>query len=398
MINSKVDELADQLIDWRRHLHQYPELSFEEYETSNYVYDELNSFGGLELSRPTKTSVMARLIGEKPGKVVAIRADMDALPITEETDISFVSKKEGVMHACGHDAHTAMLLGAAKVLVDMKDEIEGEVRFIFQHAEELFPGGASEMVKAGVMNGVDQIICAHVRSTLETGKIGAIAGPVLASPDTFAIDVLGRGGHAAKPHQNIDSVVIAAQVVINLQQIASRNIDPIDDIVLSVTQLHGGTADNITPDSVKIGGTVRSYDPQLRKEVPLMIEKIVKGITEAHGADYTFSYKEGYKSVINDEEVTQAVKGVVTDLYGSEALADITRGMGGEDFSAYLQESPGCFFYLGAGHKDESENYPHHHPKFKINEEVLPIGVNMHVNAVMKLLKEVAKDDATVKA
>ncbi|AOV08636.1 amidohydrolase [Sporosarcina ureilytica] len=387
IVSVMVDKISEKLIYWRRHLHQYPELSFEEVETSDFIYSELSSFGGLELSRPTKTSVMARLIGKKPGKTIALRADTDALPIVEENDLSFSSKKHGVMHACGHDAHTAMLLGAAKVLVNMKEEIEGEVRFIFQHAEELFPGGASELVNAGVMENVDQIICAHVRSTLETGKVGVISGPVLASPDSFSISVIGSGGHAAKPHQNIDSVIIAAQVVTNLQQIVSRQIDPIEDVVLSVTQIHGGSADNVTPGVVKISGTVRSFNPQLRTEIPERMEKIIKGVTEAHGASYKFNYSEGYMPVINDPKVTQVVKDVIVDLYGSNALADIQRGMGGEDFSAYLTKAPGCFYYLGAGEIDSQKNFPHHHPQFKINEEVLPIGVNTHVNTVMKLLK-----------
>ncbi|AMQ04969.1 amidohydrolase [Sporosarcina psychrophila] len=385
-ISTAVAQIEDKLISWRRYLHQNPELSFEEVETSNFVYSELESFGGLEITRPTKTSVMARLIGSKTGKVIAIRADMDALPIDEDNELDFISKTPGVMHACGHDAHTAMLLGTAKILVDMKDSIKGEVRFIFQHAEELFPGGAQQMVDAGVMENVDQIICAHVRSNMVTGKLGVIAGPVLSSPDSFSIKVIGSGGHAAKPHQNIDSVIIAAQVVTNLQQIVSRYIDPIDDVVLSVTQIHGGTADNVTPGVVEIGGTVRSFDPKLREEIPVEMERIIKGITEAHRATYEIEYKNGYRPVINDEQVTEVVKNTVIELYGVDALDDIRRGMGGEDFSAYLQKAPGCFFYLGAGEEDMEKNYPHHHPKFKVKEEALPIGVNVLLNITWKLL------------
>ena len=387
-IVSAVPQVKDQLISWRRYLHQNPELSFEEVETSKYVYSELKSFGGLEITRPTKTSVMARLIGSQPGKVIAIRADMDALPIVEDNDLDFISKTPGVMHACGHDAHTAMLLGVAKILVDVKDSIKGEVRFIFQHAEELYPGGAQQMVDAGVMENVDQIICTHVRSNMVTGKLGVLAGPVLSSPDSFSIKVIGSGGHAAKPHQNIDSVVIAAQVVTNLQQIVSRYIDPIDDVVLSVTQIHGGTADNVTPGVVDIRGTVRSFDPKLRKEIPIEMERIIKGITEAHRATYEFEYTNGYRPVINDAQVTEVVKNAVIDLYGSGALEEVRRGMGAEDFSAYLQKAPGCFFYLGAGEEDMEKNYPHHHPKFKINEEALPIGVTVLLKAVQQLLSK----------
>ncbi|MFJ7936698.1 amidohydrolase [Sporosarcina sp. NPDC096371] len=385
-MSGAVVQVEDKLISWRRYLHQNPELSFEEIETSNFVYSELLSFGGLEITRPTKTSVMARLIGAQPGKVIAIRADMDALPIEEDNELEFKSKKTGVMHACGHDAHTAMLLGTAKILADMKESIKGEVRFIFQHAEELFPGGAQQMVDAGVMDNVDQIICTHVRSNMVTGQLGVLAGPVLASPDSFSIKVIGSGGHAAKPHQNIDSVIIAAQVVTNLQQIVSRYIDPIDDVVLSVTQIHGGTADNVTPGVVEISGTVRTFDQRLREEIPLEMERIVKGITEAHRAAYEIEYRNGYRPVINDEEVTEVVKNTVIDLYGADALDKIRRGMGGEDFSAYLQKAPGCFFYLGVGEENMEKNYPHHHPKFNVNEEALTIGVNVLLNVVQNLM------------
>lgn len=385
-IGNEVAMIKEKLISWRRHLHEYPELSFEEVETSEFIYSQLKKHRELELFRPTKTSVMARIIGNEPGKVIAIRADLDALPIIEDNDLLFKSKNHGVMHACGHDAHTAMLLGVAEILVGLKEQIKGEVRLIFQHAEELPPGGAQQMVDAGVMENVDQIICAHVRSTMEIGKVGVLAGPVLSSPDTFSIKIIGSGGHAAKPHQNIDSVIIAAQVVTNLQQIVSRNIDPIDDVVLSVTQIHGGTALNVTPGFVELSGTVRSFDPNLRKDIPAQMERIIKGITEAHGASYEFEFKNGYHPVINDGEIAQVIKDTVTDLYGIDALDEIRRGMGGEDFSAYLQKAPGCFFYLGAGEKNATKNYPHHHPKFTINENVLPLGVNIIVNAAMRLM------------
>ncbi|MFC5602474.1 amidohydrolase [Sporosarcina koreensis] len=381
-----VEDVNEKLIYWRRHLHENPELSFEEVETSNFIHSELESFGDLLITRPTRTSVVARLIGSEPGKVIAIRADMDALPINEDNDLEFKSKKPGIMHACGHDAHTAMLLGTVKVLVGLKDSIKGEVRFIFQHAEELFPGGAQQLVDAGVMDGVNEIICGHVRSNMVTGKFGVLSGPVLSSPDSFSIKVIGSGGHAAKPHQNIDSVIIAAQVITNLQQIVSRYIDPIDDVVLSVTQVHGGTADNVTPEFVEIGGTVRSFDKEIRKKIPVEMERIIKGITEAHRGTYEFEYKNGYRPVINDVEVTEVVKNTVIDLYGVGALDDIRRGMGGEDFSAYLQKAPGCFFYIGAGEADMERNYPHHHPKFQINEEAMSYGVSVYSNVIQKLL------------
>lgn len=379
--------VKEDVVRWRRHLHQNPELSFQEEKTAQFVYDTLQSFGSLELSRPTPTSVMARLIGSQPGKVIAIRADMDALPIQEENSFDFVSQNPGVMHACGHDGHTAMLLGTAKILADLKDRIHGEVRFLFQHAEELFPGGAEEMVNAGVMEGVDLVIGTHLWSPMETGKIGVVYGPMMAAPDMFSIRIQGKGGHAAMPHQTVDSIAIGAQVVTNLQHIVSRNTDPLDNLVVSVTKFIGGTAHNIIPGSVEIGGTVRSFDPKLRESVPERMERIVKGITEAHGATYDFQYEFGYRPVINHEEVTRVIEETVREVLGQDALELLRPNMGGEDFSAFQQKAPGSFFYVGAGNKAKGIVYPHHHPRFTIDEDALENGVKMFVNAAFKLLE-----------
>ncbi|MCX7571372.1 M20 family metallopeptidase [Tumebacillus sp. DT12] len=381
-----VDEVKADVVKWRRYLHQHPELSFYEEETAQYVYNMLESFGNLELSRPTKTSVVARLIGSQPGKVLAIRADMDALPITEENEFEFTSKNPGVMHACGHDGHTAMLLGTAKVLAGMKEQIRGEVRFLFQHAEELFPGGAQEMVDAGVMEGVDAVIGTHLWSTIEIGKVGVLAGPMMASPDMFQIFIQGKGGHAALPHQTIDSIAIGAQVVTNLQHIVSRYNDPLEPLVVSVTKFIGGTTHNVIPGTVEIMGTVRSFDATLRAEVPKLMERVVKGITEAHGASYTFHYSMGYSPVINDAEITGVVRETVREVLGEEALFEMQPNMGGEDFSAYQQAAPGSLFFVGAGNQEKGIVYPHHHPRFTIDEDALETGVKLFVNATFKIL------------
>ncbi|WP_371863533.1 MULTISPECIES: M20 family metallopeptidase [Aneurinibacillus] len=382
-----IRDIAEEVILWRRYLHEHPELSFYEEKTAQFVYDTLSSFGGLELSRPTKNSVMARLVGKQPGKTLAIRADMDALPIQEENDFEFASKNPGVMHACGHDGHTAMLLGCAKVLTALKDQLQGEVRFLFQHAEEIAPGGAEEMVQAGVMEGVDYVIGTHLWSPLEIGKIGVTFGPMMAAPDTFWITVQGRGGHAALPHQTIDSIAVAAQVVTNLQHIVSRNTDPLDNLVISVTQFIGGTTHNVIPGSVEICGTVRSFDATLRESVPALMERVVKGITDAHGATYTFKYEFGYRPVINDAEVTEKIRETVLEVFGEEALEMLRPNMGGEDFSAFQQKAPGTFFYVGAGNPAKGITYPHHHPRFTIDEDALEKGVKMFVHAAFKLLR-----------
>ena len=378
--------MREEVVGWRRCLHQNPELSFEEVETSRFVYETLDSFGGLELSRPTPTSVVARLVGVDPGRTVALRADMDALPITEETGLPFASKNEGVMHACGHDGHTAMLLGATKVLSRMRDEIRGEVRFVFQHAEERVPGGARELVKAGVMEGVDAVIGAHLSVQLDVGKLGITAGPRSAAPDTFVIVVKGEGGHAARPHKAVDTIAGAAQIVTNLQHVVSRTTDPLDSAVLSVTRIVGGTASNVMPGSVELEGTVRTLDEEVRGRMPETMERIVRGITAAHGAAYEFEYLRGPGPVVNDEGVTAVVAKAAREAFGEAALETLPPTMGGEDFSAYQRVSPGTFFVVGAGNEEKGITYPNHHPRFTIDEDALENGVKAFVCATFKLL------------
>ncbi|MFC7392430.1 M20 family metallopeptidase [Scopulibacillus cellulosilyticus] len=383
-----VSDISADVVGWRRHLHENPELSFEEEKTADFVFETLKSFGNIELTRPTKTSVVGKITGEYPGKTLAIRADMDALPIDEENNFEFASKTPGVMHACGHDGHTAMLLGTAKILSQLKSNLHGEVRLVFQHAEELFPGGAEELVNAGVMDGVDWVIGTHLWSPLEYGKIGIVYGPMMAAPDTFHIVVKGKGGHAAIPHDTIDSIAIAAQVVTNLQHVVSRNTDPLDTLVLSVAKFIGGTAHNVIPGSVELTGTVRSFKPELRNQVPELMERVVKGVTSAHGADYEFNYEKGYRPVINHDDVTKIVEETVRDVYGSESIKHMAPNMVGEDFSAYQQAAPGTFFYVGAGNKEKGITYPHHHARFTIDEDALEKGVNIFVHAAFKFLND----------
>ena len=385
-LNGLADSVRDQVIEWRRYLHQHPELSFEEEQTAQFVYETLESFGGLELSRPTANSIVARLIGEKPGKVLAMRADMDALPILEENTFEFVSQNPGVMHACGHDGHTAMLLGTAKVLAGLRSEIAGEVSFLFQHAEEVFPGGAEEMVQAGAMDGVDMVIGIHLWSPLERGKIGVIYGPMLASPDTFWITVTGKGGHAAMPHQTIDSIAVGAQVVTNLQHIVSRNADPLDPLVLSVTQFVAGTTHNVIPGTVQMQGTVRSFNQMVRDQIPGLMERVIKGITDAHGASYEFKYQYGYRPVINSEATTKVVEETVRNAFGDETVEIMQPVMVGEDFSAFQQKAPGTFILVGAGNREKGITHPHHHPRFTIDEDSMDIGVKLFLNAAFRFL------------
>lgn len=381
-----IAEVRQEVLGWRRHLHQNPELSFLEQDTARFVEDTLKSLPGLDVTRPTATSVMARLHTGRPGKVLAIRADMDGLPIPEENDFEFRSQRPDVMHACGHDAHTAMLLGAAKVLSGMADQLSGEVRFLFQHAEELFPGGADEMIRAGVMDGVDLVIGAHVWSPLEVGKVGIVYGPAMAGPDTFWITIAGKGGHAALPHQTVDPIAVGAQLVSGLQHIVSRAVDPLDTLVVSVTQFVAGTTHNVIPGSAQMQGTVRTFDPALRERIPQLMERFVKGITHAHGATYEFRYEKGYRVVVNEPTVTTLVEQTAREALGDAAIESMKPNMGGEDFSAFQEQAAGCFFFIGAGNPAKGIIHPHHHPRFTIDEDALEIGVKVFVHATERAL------------
>lgn len=372
---------------WRRYLHKYPELSFQERSTAKFVYEILCSFSYFHVTKPTKYSVMATKKGKRTGKTIAIRADMDALPIQEETCQPYASVVPGVMHACGHDAHTAILLGVAEALAKYGDDFPGEIRLFFQHAEEQYPGGGQEMVEAGVMNGVDYVIGLHVMSGLRSGEIGITYGAMMASPDVFTIEVKGKGGHAAHPKSTVDPVVIGAQIVTNLQHLVSRRTDAFEQRVVSVTQFHAGTADNIIPETAHIMGTVRCFDHLLRQESEKMIEQIVKGITAAHDAAYSYTYRYGYHPVVNDMYVTKLVEESARELFGNEQIVSLPPSMGGEDFSAYLQKAPGCFIKLGTGNEEKGTCYPHHHPKFDVDETALIRGAQLFLQTAMKLLR-----------
>jgi len=376
-------DLEREAIAWRRHLHANPELSFEEVDTSRYVEETLRSFDGLELERPTATSVVATLRGGRTGKVLALRADMDALPIQEETGLEFASTRPGVMHACGHDGHTAMLLGTAKLLAARRDELAGEVRFVFQHAEEKPPGGARQLVDAGVMDGVDLVVGAHLASIKEAGKVSCRSGAIAAAADTFSAEIRGRGGHAAMPHRTVDPVVVAAQVVTNLQQLVSRTVDPLKSAVVSVTQFHAGTANNIIAERVELGGTVRTFDSEVREWLREVLERVVRGVTEAHDATYTLEYADGYAAVVNDETAAGLVEAAARAELGDGSIMEADPIMGGEDFSAYLERAPGAFFWIGAGSEDA---FPHHHPRFTIDESAFRPGIAVFVRTALDYL------------
>lgn len=374
------------MVGWRRHLHRFPEVSFHEEETARFVRETLESFGGLEISRPTENSVVARLVGAGPGRTLAVRADIDALPIQEENDFEFASRNPGAMHACGHDGHTAMLLGAAKVLSGMREELNGEVRFIFQHAEELMPGGAEELVQRGVMDGVDAVVGIHLWSHLPAGKVGVTHGPMMAAPDVFNVTIKGRGGHAAMPHQTVDAIAVGAQVVTNLQHVVARETDPLDNVVLSVTRFEGGTTHNVIPGTVEMEGTVRTLDPGVRDRMPGIMERVIQGVTSAHDAGYEFSYDRGYRPLVNDDDLTREVEEAAREVVGEENVEVMPPSMGGEDFSAYGERAPAAFYLVGAGNEEEGISAPHHHPRFTVDEGALTVGLKMHLAVATRML------------
>jgi amidohydrolase len=382
----ELPELEPEIIGWRRHFHEHPELSYDEHETARFVEWKLQRWG-LEPERPTPTSVVARLRGDLPGPTIALRADMDALPIEEENTFEFASKHPGVMHACGHDGHTAMLLGVAQLMSRRGAEVPGEVRFVFQHAEEKPPGGAVELVEAGVLEGVDAIVGAHLMSIIDTGQIVVLPGPELAAADLFEITVRGRGGHGAMPQQTVDPVAVAAQLVSALQLPVSRQTDPLDSAVLSITRIVGGSAHNVIPETVELWGTVRTFRPETREEIRESMARISESVTAAFGAEADFRWVEGYPAVVNDPRVAGMIAEAASAVVGNGGVVDIPPIMGGEDFSAYLARTPGAFVLVGARSEEAESAYPHHHPRFTVDERALPIGVAVLVRSALALLE-----------
>jgi amidohydrolase len=373
----------DQVVEWRRHLHRHPELSFEESETADFVASTLSSLD-LHVDRPAENAVVAHLRGHEPGPTVALRADIDALPIHEESGVDFASSRPGVMHACGHDGHTAMLLGAAREL-SSSELPRGEVRFIFQPAEERAPGGARPLVDAGVMNGVDLVYGCHLWTPLACGRVAVVPGPFMAAADFFTLAITGRGGHGGLPHVATDTVAIAAQVVGNLQHVVARRVDPLAAAVVSIGSFHAGEAPNVIPGRAELSGTTRSFDPDVRKRLRELIEDVARGVCAAHGAEYELDYTFGYDPVVNDERATALVRAAA----GEDALTGLDPIMGGDDFSAYLGCAPGCYAFIGAGSEESGAVYPHHHPRFRIDERALAVGVRLHVDVARRALEEV---------
>ncbi|MTJ29697.1 M20 family metallopeptidase [Aphanizomenon sp. UHCC 0183] len=391
-VRLEIRALQPQLVEWRRQIHQKPELGFQEKITAEFIAQKLQNWGIVHQAGIAQTGIVAIIKGEKPGngKVLAIRADMDALPIQEQNQVPYCSQHDGVMHACGHDGHTAIALGTAYYLNQHRKDFSGTVKIIFQPAEE-GPGGAKPMIAAGVLKNpdVDAIIGLHLWNNLPLGTVGVRAGALMAAVELFRCTIFGKGGHGAIPHQTVDSVVVAAQIVNALQTIVSRNVNPIDSAVVTVGELHAGTAVNVIADTARMGGTVRYFNPDLAGFFKERIQQIIAGICQSYGASYDLDYIHLYPPVINDTGIAALVHSVAEEVVETPiGIVPECQTMGGEDMSFFLQEVPGCYFFLGSANPEKKLDYPHHHPQFDFDETALPMGVEMFVRCLEKFFVE----------
>ncbi len=370
-------DLVDDVIALRRDLHAHPELGFEEVRTAGVVATRLRGLGFEVHERIAMTGVVGILRGKRPGKTVMLRADMDALPLPEETGRAFASRNAGVMHACGHDGHVAMLLGAARLIAERAAELAGTIVLCFQPAEE-GKGGAQLMVEEGLIErfGVERAYGLHLFSQLETGLLGFREGPFYASSDSIEIRIDGFGGHGAAPHLSIDPILVAAEFVASVQKVVSRQIDPIEPAVVTIGAFHGGTTHNVIPSSVSLMGTVRAFDHGVRARMAERIERVLKGVCDASGATYAFDYQWRYPVTSNDVAQTQYVRTLAETTLGAGRVVTAEKHMGAEDFSFFAERVPACYFVLGCS-GDPSTSFPHHHGKFDIDEAALATGVRI---------------------
>ena len=367
-LKKEIEELTSQLVSWRRDFHRHPETAFEEHWTSSVLRKFLDDHG-IPVQVMAKTGLCGVLKGKPGGKTVALRADIDALPLKEAGDKEYISENPGAAHACGHDGHMAILMGVIELLGRRKDAFRGNVVFLFQPSEERIPGGAKLMIEEGALDGVDAIFGLHLWQPLATGVVGLVKGAMMAQPDKFTIRIQGKGGHGSMPHQTVDPILVASHLVVNIQSIVSRNVDPLKPAVVSFGTIEGGTIYNIIPDRVALTGTVRSFESDVQE----LSENRLKGITDstclAFGATADFLYEKGYPPVVNDESMVDFVSRTASELFGERRVQEIDPVMGGEDFAYFLQEVPGAFMFVGMG---DGMEFPHHHPAFDIDEKALP--------------------------
>ena len=377
--------------DWRRHLHRHPEVSWQEHQTTAFLKKQLTDLGAEILPLDMPTGVLAELNGNSPGRRVAVRSDIDALPVTERTDLPYASCNEGVMHACGHDMHMASVLGAAAVLSKMKDRWRGSVRLLFQPAEEQPPGGARPMIENGALEGVDMIFGLHVDPDIPIGKISLRDGPVMATVYDFDLAILGKGGHAARPHQAVDAISVSAGVIASIQQMVARRINPMTPVAVSFGTINGGSVRNVVADRVELQGTARTLSTKLAKNLPRLLKQTVAGTCRAHGADFELTEIAGYPILVNDSRVNRILNENYSALFGKDKILTTELLLGGEDFACYLEHVPGAMFRLGIRNRRLKADKPWHAPDFMVDESALTYGTALLVTAALDVLNAQAE-------
>ncbi len=385
MSSANIDQFEDYILEMRRYFHMNPELSFRESNTLDVIEKELKGMG-LNPVRVENGGIYADIVGGKPGKTVAVRADMDGLPVTEENEVPYVSKNKGVMHACGHDCHTAMLLGFAKLVLANRDGLAGRVRLLFQQAEEQPPGGAVSFIRNGVLKDVDFVIGQHVQTRFDAGKIGIEYGVAMANADEFRIRIHGKGGHGSAPESAIDALIVATTYINAAQSIISRSVSPHKTAVVTFGTIHSGYRYNIIAAHAEMTGTVRTFDAEVQSLIIRRLEEVLKGICSSFGATYEFEYIKGYPVLINDEKVARVVESAAEDVLGKGCAVHSGPESGGEDFAYYLQEVPGAFYFLGVRNEKKGLTSPQHSPTYDVEEKALKSGSEILYRSVLKLL------------
>lgn len=385
-INS--EKYKEYVIEKRRYFHMNPEASLYEFNTAEVIRKELDKIG-LSYEVVAKTGTLLSIKGKNKGKVVLLRADIDALEVFEKNEVPYKSKKDGLMHACGHDAHTAMLLGAVHILNELKNNFDGEVKILFQPAEEKAEGAKKVIEETNILSSIDAAFAIHVRPEIEVGKVSIESGQRMAAADMFKINIKGRSGHAARPHQTIDAVVVASAVVMNLQHLVSRNTNPLDTLVITIGKLEAGTRLNVIAGEALLQGTARSFSNEVWEKIPEQIERVVKNTCEAYGATGTVEYVRGTPPLVNDEKISKILEKSIEKLYGKEAIILNQKSPGGEDFAFFTKQVPGAMAFLGIANSKKGIGAALHNDKFDIDENALEVGTNLYVQFALDFLKEV---------
>lgn len=383
LVSAKHDDYVRSL---RRHFHKHPELSFKEFETAKRIEKELKSMG-LEPRRVGETCVVADIDGREKGRTVAIRADIDALPVKEENNVEYESANEGVMHACGHDAHIAMGLGIARYFSENRRSFSGRVRMLFQAAEESPPGGAKVLIDHGELKGVDYVIGQHVVSRFPSGKVAVYYGPMMANADEFRAKIIGVGGHGSAPQEAIDALVIGATFVNQIQTIVSRKVAPSNSAVVTVGTFNAGYRYNIIAPYAELTGTVRTFDSGVQELIKVELEKVLRGLSLSTGCKYEYEYEKGYPAVINDKDVSKVFEEVSKEVLGPDSVLHPEPDMGGEDFAYYVMETKGAFLFLGVGNEDKKITSPQHSPTYDLDEDALKYGVEIMSKTALRFLE-----------